>query len=497
MNLKISKNKGAGGSEKEWVFMWSITPITILHWSSAQAIKERNDVFPSADLFQYYDGSVMTAYIPKHDIERYKKDESIKYLDAEYFRKYLANYKKEIKGWWRWVRKIERKDYKDVNEKELADDLQQFAIFMRDAIGYFASTRSEFTYSAEKKLEELLKKYYGDKWPDIFGILAMPLEFDIIQEEHLELLNLIDKKSVGREFLLAHIYKYPWLIVDQLDEEKAIGFVKKRIEDEKESYGGEKEKIQENKRKLKQEQVKIFEKLNSEDVEKVKYLSNFLQTQGRARMEIKAYWAGCFWLARNMWNKIAELLKLNVIELLMFLGPVEIKAALEGSSKEDIRSLIEDRKKSFAIDFEENGGDIRILNSSEADRLFKERIKKISNPDNIISGQAASVGYYKGRVKKIIAGDFEMLQGAIKEFKKGEILVTSMTQPNMMVIAKRAGAIIADEGGITSHAAVISRELGIPCIVGTKNAMQILEDGDLVEVDANNAIIKLIKKAKR
>jgi len=60
-------------------------------------------------------------------------------------------------------------------------------------------------------------------------------------------------------------------------------------------------------------------------------------------------------------------------------------------------------------------------------------------------------------------------------------------------VMKKAKAIIADEGGITCHAAIVSRELSVPCIVGTQISTQVLKDGDLVEVDANKGIIRKIK----
>jgi len=60
----------------------------------------------------------------------------------------------------------------------------------------------------------------------------------------------------------------------------------------------------------------------------------------------------------------------------------------------------------------------------------------------------------------------------------------------------RAAAFVTNEGGITSHASIVAREMGKPCIIGTKNATQILKDGDLVEVDANNGVIKIIEKVK-
>jgi len=62
---------------------------------------------------------------------------------------------------------------------------------------------------------------------------------------------------------------------------------------------------------------------------------------------------------------------------------------------------------------------------------------------------------------------------------------------------KQAAAIITDMGGITCHAAIISRELGIPCVIGTKHATKVLRDGDMVEVDATHGKVRVIEKAKR
>ena len=58
---------------------------------------------------------------------------------------------------------------------------------------------------------------------------------------------------------------------------------------------------------------------------------------------------------------------------------------------------------------------------------------------------------------------------------------------------KKAKAVITNEGGLTCHAAILSRELKIPCIIGTKNATKVLKDGDIVEVDAGKGIVKKIK----
>ena len=65
-----------------------------------------------------------------------------------------------------------------------------------------------------------------------------------------------------------------------------------------------------------------------------------------------------------------------------------------------------------------------------------------------------------------------------------------MTRPEFMPILNKAAAIITDEGGLTCHAAIVSRELDIPCIVGTKVATQILKDSDRVEVDSERGIVR-------
>ncbi len=74
----------------------------------------------------------------------------------------------------------------------------------------------------------------------------------------------------------------------------------------------------------------------------------------------------------------------------------------------------------------------------------------------------------------------------------GDILVTTMTRPDFMQLMRKAKAVVTDEGGIICHAAIVSRELGIPCIIGTKNATKILNTGDQIEMDLKTGIIKKI-----
>ncbi len=80
-----------------------------------------------------------------------------------------------------------------------------------------------------------------------------------------------------------------------------------------------------------------------------------------------------------------------------------------------------------------------------------------------------------------------------ESFIEGSILVTQMTSPAYIQLMKKSSGIITDTGGLTSHAAIISRELGLPCIVGTRFATQTLKTGDLVEMDTHGGTIKVLQ----
>lgn len=107
---------------------------------------------------------------------------------------------------------------------------------------------------------------------------------------------------------------------------------------------------------------------------------------------------------------------------------------------------------------------------------------------DIIQGNTAFLGFARGAAKIIFSPlDF-------KKIEEGDILISPMTQPTFTLILSKIAAIVTDEGGITCHAAIVSRELGIPCVIGTEIATKVLRDGDMVEVDATHGKVTIIKK---
>jgi phosphoenolpyruvate synthase/pyruvate phosphate dikinase len=126
------------------------------------------------------------------------------------------------------------------------------------------------------------------------------------------------------------------------------------------------------------------------------------------------------------------------------------------------------------------------------DKIKSELEKELSHVQSHsnqtqIKGRIAFKGKATGRVTIVLTTkDY-------KKIKVGDILVTPMTKPNIVPYLTKVKGIVTDDGGALSHASIISREMKIPCIVGTQNVTQLLKDGELVEVDAVRGIVKLLK----
>jgi pyruvate,water dikinase len=124
------------------------------------------------------------------------------------------------------------------------------------------------------------------------------------------------------------------------------------------------------------------------------------------------------------------------------------------------------------------------LVQTRPETVWSERTKRgetrtIEVRKSILKGLAASPGVGAGRVKLV------KNLNELSKVQKGDILVTKMTSPDMVPAMSKAAGIVTDAGGITSHAAIVSRELGIPCVVGTETATKQLKDNDEITVDGN------------
>jgi phosphohistidine swiveling domain-containing protein len=300
-----------------------------------------------------------------------------------------------------------------------------------------------------------------------------------VLQERLDLLKLASRHADDVE-IEKHAKKYQWLrrtlllgenytADDVLNEIKLI---------EKANPEQELKQLIESQKNNIDDAEKFIEKLglSEEDLSVIELFQELIWFQ-TARLE----WANeaCA-KAQPFLQEIAKIINVEYEDMIYML-PIEIISALEGD-RIDI-SEINKRKAGYAM-FTLDGKHVEII----ADKELEDVKQKFSNQINSgeIKGITACKGYAKGRARLINdRSDLGIL-------KNGEIMIARLTTPDYIIDMKKSAAIVTDLGGITSHAAIVSRELGIPCIVGTGNATKILKDGDLIEVDANQGTVKII-----
>lgn len=126
-------------------------------------------------------------------------------------------------------------------------------------------------------------------------------------------------------------------------------------------------------------------------------------------------------------------------------------------------------------------GKVYFVQTRPVTTLEKKEEKEVEFAEEpVLKGIAASPGHATGPVKIILT------MNNLDEMQKGDVLVTTMTTPDFVPAMQKAAAIVTDHGGMTAHASIVSREMGIPCVVGTKQATHVLKNGDLITVDGTS-----------
>ncbi len=182
-------------------------------------------------------------------------------------------------------------------------------------------------------------------------------------------------------------------------------------------------------------------------------------------------------IARRMSVKMEDVSYMMEDEIVDFLD----------SGKGVSKSVVEERERGFAIYFNAEKKLVCKSGNGLQETLEELGLTSVDELSEEIKGISASRGKASGIVK-IVRGVSDLAK-----VNKGDIIVAVMTHPDYVIAMHKAAAIVTDEGGITSHAAIVSRELRIPCIVGTKNATKVLKDGDRIEIDATAGLVTKVK----
>ncbi|GAB6040681.1 PEP/pyruvate-binding domain-containing protein [Endothiovibrio diazotrophicus] len=190
-----------------------------------------------------------------------------------------------------------------------------------------------------------------------------------------------------------------------------------------------------------------------------------------------------FQCLKPLWLEVAGRLGVGYRTLLN-LSSAEIVEALRGPSAAAILAEAERRASEGFTCMQQADGVLLKSGVEEGERIETQVLGSDEMP-----GQVANAGSARGPVKVIRdpAGESE-------RFEEGDILVTSMTTPSFLPLMYRAAGIVTDEGGILCHAALVSREIGKPCLIAVANATQTLADGDRVELDCERGIVRVLER---
>jgi phosphoenolpyruvate synthase/pyruvate phosphate dikinase len=177
--------------------------------------------------------------------------------------------------------------------------------------------------------------------------------------------------------------------------------------------------------------------------------------------------------------------------LLRFFARTEIKEYFKKPklTKIQLKELRKRQEKYFYFCTEGENNEYVTTDEKIIEKVYNNFFKAKDEKTKIIKGHIA----YKGKAKGVVYNLQPYLKNRAKNKPaKDFVLVASMTHPKDLSLAKQCLAIVTDEGGILSHAAITARELKKPCIIATRIATQILKDGDLVEVDADKGMVRII-----
>ncbi len=361
----------------------------------------------------------------------------------------------------------------------------------------------------EGNLQKILKeKCSKEKYEEYYRVFTHPAHNSSAQDQEEDLLRLMaefyntpnwktdivtyslekikEKYPAFFSKLEKHTEKYCWVYYvyagPAYTEQQFLDFikeyVKKGVEPEKklDSIQSEKKSIQ------------TLKKQYSAELKPDEFQKFILEMAGIivwAKPRRKEYQSKSYYHAEKLLLEIGKRLSLSLEEVHSAPPVVLEKGLLEGIIDRDtIKNMF-----NFHICVPEDEKVI-ILTGKEAEIFYAKQVEKEEEEEKIetneIKGTCACRGTATGRVKII------NIPEEMKKMNNGDILISTATTPNIVPVMKMAAAIVTNEGGLTCHAAIVSRELQIPCIVGTKRATKVFKDGDLVEVDATKGIIKRI-----
>lgn len=408
------------------------------------------------------------------------------FYDPRQFRKFLvlySTYKKELLAESNIAMKQATRATKPgelarIYERFNAADLKGMLV-----VQWFAFYLAEL---ADEYAQKTALKYYDDlkKQREFTESVLSPVEMSSIRKERENLLKIALEKNANKKekMIDQHVNNFEWIPCINVFSPPPWGkkhFLKELGKLRPVQASKELEKLKHYHRQVPSKFSKAVNVLNKKDRDLAKQAQTmaFLKDD-RDDTRRKAYFK-----LRSLLQKCARIIGLKQEDLLYF-SRNEIIKFLRTNTKPS-KAELKKRKQGYAVVYDEK--QLRIYTGKDV-KIWQNKIDKASSSQDVLTGISASPGKVIGKAK-VIPGIFQ-----IRKMRRGDILVTVATHPDYLPAMRIARAIITDEGGLTSHAAIVSRELKIPCVVGTKTATHVLKDNDMIEVDAERGIVRKLRK---
>ncbi len=435
------------------------------------------------DVVTTFENETMVWYGYDEEYERLKKETSALLMEKpELAKKCQKNFFEGAKVFLEFIKKINQTNFSKLSNKELQDLYEDY--FNRNrALGIWGEplphyTREDVPKFLLKCLNEISKTPSDD-----LNLLTAPNYVSFTKQEEMDLLKIAiqikadpENTELKEQLIKEHTKKWFWIPYD-------YGVT---TWDEK-HFMDELEEVQDPEKKLKEIEI-TYKELPKKQQARLKELAIDPHTEEIFQaLQIctilmdykKEVFTKAHYSTRRLHKEIAQRLGLTYEQTKVLLIKEVSQALLE--NKPPTPEELDGRLK-FSVLKLSKDGEYSFVSGEKAKEWVK-RIQADEEKSDELTGFPACKGQYTGTVRCILDAR------NIHELKKGEVLVTYMTSPDYTIGMKKAGAIVTDEGGISSHAAIVSRELGVPCVIGTKHATRVLKTGDRVAVDAEKGVI--------
>ena len=407
---------------------------------------------------------------------------------------------------------IKNSTFKNATKQEEINILEKITAQYSLCISLY---RSSDSFVTDYLTDQLKNKISIDV---INSLIAPDLNRNILHQEQTAWNTLI-KTPTNLEDLIEHVKNYPWLASNHhnLKEIEQTILLKynsskelQKITKEKSKTKGDSQDNNQNNsgscdKNKDNEDKSELKKGNNTFKEKNTILENnniiqLLKKIAEIRIKLKTTFSSFDFYLINFFSFLSEKYDEKLSDLYLYYRISDLANLINGQK---LTELDKTNRKILSVGvIDQNKDKALFFENKEAKKVLPKNFHPFhdnsltNQPKKTLTGLIANSGNITGFAKILHCNDVFKANELRSNFKKGDILISEMAQLNIMDLAYKSAAIVTDEGGVLSHAAIIAREIGVPCIVGTGNATETIKDNDLIQVDANNGQVHILKKNK-